>query len=130
MIKPNTALKGGYNRGYQFLQLISNTVAITPIDIWQPSGYFTDPQIIDQVSIGLSQDSKNERIGFTLETYYKWMQNVLDFKDGANLILNPNLETELLQGKGKSYGVEASLIKRTGKMTGAVNYTFQDRFEK
>jgi hypothetical protein len=123
-LTPNLSVKAGYNRTYQYLHLITNTTAITPIDIWQPSGYYFKPQHADQISVGLFRDFKEKKYEAFVESYYKNIENILDFKDGANLILNPHLETELLQGSGRAYGIEFSVAKLAGRLTGSVNYTY------
>lgn len=124
----NSSLKFGYNRINQFLHLVSNTAAVTPVDIWQPSGYYFKPQRADQVSLGYFKESKNKTISASVEGFYKAINNVVDFKDGARLILNDHLETELLQGKGESYGVETFVTKESGRLTGSVNYTYSRSF--
>ena len=125
---PETSLKVGYNRIYQFLHLVTNTAAVTPVDIWQPSGYYFRPQRADQISAGLFKDFKDKAYGVSTEVFYKYIQNQIDFKDGAQLILNNHLETELLQGTGEAYGVETSLFKNQGKLTGNISYTYSRAF--
>ena len=127
---PASSIKLGYNRMYQFLHLISNTTAVTPVDIWQPSGYYFKPQRANQISLGYFKDFHEKKYGASTETFYKSIKNILDFKDGAQLILNRHLETELLQGKGFSYGVETSFFKNTGRLTGALNYTWSRSFRQ
>ena len=128
MTGPTSSVKLGYNRVYQFLQLVTNTTAVTPVDIWQPSGYYFKPQRADQVSLGYFKDYRDKKYGASAEVFYKTMQNILDFKDGAQLILNKHLETDLLQGKGLSYGAEISVSKNTGRITGSLNYTYSRSF--
>jgi hypothetical protein len=123
-----SSLKFGYNRIYQFLHLVTNSTAVTPVDIWQPSGYYFKPQRSDQFSIGYFKDIKSKMYGLSVELYYKTIQNVLDFKDGAQLILNNHLETDLLQGSAQSYGAEFSITKNTGRFTWSVNYTYSRSF--
>lgn len=125
---PETSLKVGYNRIYQFLHLVTNTAAVTPVDIWQPSGYYFRPQIADQVSAGLFKDFNEKAYGISTEVFYKHIDNLIDFKDGAQLILNNHLETELLQGTGEAYGVETSFFKNSGKFTGNLSYTYSRSF--
>jgi len=123
-INENTSIKAGYNRIYQYLHLITNTAAVTPIDIWQPSGTYFKPQFADQLSIGYFKNFKEKTYEFFTEVYYKQIENVLDFKDGAQLILNPQIETDLLQGKGRAYGVETQITKNLGRLTGSFAYTY------
>lgn len=123
-INPNSSIKAGYNRIYQYLHLVSNTTAITPVDIWQPSNFYFKPQAADQVSIGYFKNFKEKTYEAFVEVYHKAINNILDFKDGADLILNDQLETDLLQGKGEAYGVETSIAKNLGRLTGSINYTY------
>lgn len=128
MTSPTGSFKLGLSRMYQYLHLVTNSTAVTPVDIWQPSGYYFKPQRADQISVGYFKDFKQRKYGSSVEVFYKTINNILDFKDGAQLILNPHLETDLLQGKGKSYGVETFLSKNTGRLTGSLNYTYSRSF--
>ncbi len=123
-INESSSIKAGYNRIYQYLHLVSNTTAITPVDIWQPSNSYFKPQVADQFSIGYFKNFKEKMYEAFVEVYHKRIDNILDFKDGADLILNEYLETDLLQGTGEAYGVETSLSKNLGRLTGSVNYTY------
>ncbi|MBX2896559.1 MAG: TonB-dependent receptor [Cyclobacteriaceae bacterium] len=124
LLNRTSSVKAGYNRINQFLHLITNTAAVTPVDIWQSSNSFFKPQVADQVSLGYFWNTTSTRWHGYIEGYYKTISNILDFKDGANLILNPRLETALIQGKGKSYGVEVSVSKLQGRLQGEFNYTY------
>lgn len=123
-LTPLSSIKAGYNRIYQYLHLISNSVAITPIDIWQPSNHYFNPQQGDQYSIGYFKQTPERKFDFSIEGFYKEINNILDFKDGATIVLNPNLETALLNGVAKSYGVEVSINKTSGRLTGGINYSY------
>ncbi len=123
-LSSSSSLKLSYHRIYQYLHLISNTAAVTPIDIWQPSNTFFKPQVSDQVSLGYFRDFKQKMYEAYAEVFYKKMENVLDFKDGANLILNKTLEADLLQGKGTAYGIETYLSKSQGRLTWTLSYTY------
>jgi len=123
-LTPNSSIKMGYNRIYQYLHLVTNTTAVTPVDIWQPSGYYFKPQMADQYSIGYFRNLKKGQYDFFVESYYKSINNILDFKDGATLILNKHIETDLLQGKGTAYGIETQLSKVTGRLNGSVSYAY------
>lgn len=128
MTSPTGSIKLGYNRMYQYLHLVTNTTAVTPVDIWQPSGYYFKPQRSDQISIGYFKEFTDQKYGASVEGFYKVLKNIIDFKDGAQLILNRHLETDLLQGKGESYGIETSVSKNTGVLTGTLNYTYSRSF--
>lgn len=123
-LSSTSSLKLGYNRIYQYLHLVTNTTAITPVDIWQPSGQYFKPQIADQISFGYFRTTKNKMYDMFIEVYNKDITNILDFKDGAKLILNNQIETDLLQGVGKSYGIEAQVAKSQGALTGSISYTY------
>ncbi|MFD2935598.1 TonB-dependent receptor [Spirosoma flavum] len=123
-VAKNTAVKASAGRTRQYLNLISNTTAITPLDFWKLSDHYVPPQIADQVSVGLFQNFRNNTIEVSVEGYYKRLQNQIDYRYGANLILNPQLETALLQANGRAYGVEFGLSKSAGRLTGQLNYTY------
>jgi hypothetical protein len=124
----NASVKLGYNRMYQYMHLVTNTAAVTPVDIWQSSNAYFRPQIADQLSLGYYRNLKDDTYETFAEVFYKAVQNTLDFKDGANLILNRHLETALLKGRGRSYGVEFSISKIKGRLLGTLNYTYSRSF--
>lgn len=130
VVHPDGIVKLGYNRMYQYLHLISNTAAVTPVDIWQSSNTYFKPQIGDQVSLGYYREFRDGTVEAFAETFYKSVQNVLDFKDGSTLILNRTLETELLPGRAESYGLELSAEKKQGRLRGALSYTWSRSFRK
>jgi len=119
----SSSVKASYNRMVQNLHLISNTNSPTPLDIWLPSNKYIKPLIIDQVAVGYFKNFMNDAFETSVEVYYKDMQNVIDYKDGAELFLNEDLETELLEGKGHSYGLEMLVKKQQGQFTGWASYT-------
>lgn len=123
MLTDNTSLKFSYNRTRQYIQMLSNTTAITPTDIWKLSDPNINPQIGDQVSIGYYLNL-NGNIEVSVETYYKTMSNSLDYKGGAVLLLNHHIETDVLQAQGRAYGLEFLLKKSTGKLNGWVSYAY------
>jgi hypothetical protein len=123
-LSDKSALKIGYQRMSQYMHLITNTAAIMPTDIWQSSNAYFKPQVADQVSIGLFKNFSANMFETFVETYYKQVENMLDFKDGANLILNRNLETALIATEGTSYGAEFSVSKVRGRLQGSLNYTW------
>ncbi len=120
---PNNSLKSSYNRMVQNLHLISNTQSPTPLDVWLPSSTYIKPLIVDQIAFGYFHNFRKNMWETSVEVYYKNMQNVLDYIEGAELFLNDAIETELLHGKGESKGVELLLKKSQGKLTGWVGYT-------
>jgi hypothetical protein len=125
-----TSLKIGYNRMAQYMHLITNTAAITPTDIWQSANAYFKPQIADQISLGVFRNFSEAMFETFIEVYGKKVKNILDFKDGSELILNSNLETALVNAVGKSYGVELSVSKVKGRLLGTVNYTCSRSWRK
>jgi len=117
------SIKASYNRMSQYIHLISNTTASTPVDIWQPSTNNLEPQIADQVALGYFQNFANNTYELTSEIYYKKYTNLLDYIDGADILLNELLEGDLLAGDGRSYGLELMLKKNKGAFTGWASYT-------
>jgi len=126
----SSSLKIGYNRMFQYIQMISNTAAMTPTDIWKLSDKYLKPQRSDQYSIGLYRNMRDNRYEASIETYYKDLNNIIDYKGGAQLVMNEHLETDVLNGKGKAYGIELMIQKKTGKLTGWVNYTYSKILHK
>ena len=120
----NSSIKVGITRMYQYIQMISNSAAMAPTDIWKLSDNYLKPQYGDQYSIGFYKNMRRNSIEASIETYYKKLNNILDYKGGAELIMNEHLETEVLNGDGKAYGVEVMFKKKRGKLTGWVNYTY------
>ena len=119
----NSSIKFGYNKMRQYLQMLSNTAAISPTDIWKLSDSYIKPQIGDQFSIGYYKNFKS-MFETSAEVYYKTMENFLDFKGGAKLILNHHIETDVLNATGKAYGAEFMIKKLSGKMNGWISYTY------
>lgn len=119
-----TSLKASYNRTAQYIHLISNSTAATPLDVWTPSTNNLKPQIADQVALGIFKNlGEDDDYETSAEVYYKTMQNQIDYINGAELLLNRNLEGQLLSGKGRAYGLELYVKKNTGKLTGWISYT-------
>lgn len=120
----NTAsIKMGYARNVQNLHLMSNSTGGSPTDQWIGNSYNIKPEIADQVSLGYSKTFSNNLFEFSAETYYKAMQHQVDYKDGADINTVPDIESELLFGKGRAYGLELLLKKKKGKLTGWIGYT-------
>jgi TonB dependent receptor len=119
----NTTIKASYAKMYQYLHLVSSSGASLPTDIWYPSEEGVKPQSSDQVSLGLHQAVARNTFFMSVEGYYKWIKNAIDFKDGAQLFANTNLSREFVFGKGWAYGVEAYIEKKKGRTTGWIGYT-------
>jgi hypothetical protein len=125
-----TSIKASFTNMNQYVHLVSNSAASLPTDIWYPSTEKVKPQISNQVATGVTTLLLGEKLLLTDEVYYKWMDRQIDFRDGAQLFLNPNLEQEFVFGKGWSYGNEIFLEKRSGKFTGWISYTLSWTYRK
>jgi hypothetical protein len=119
----NSSLKASYVRNVQNMHLISNSTSSTPTDRWVSSNNIIKPEISDQVSLGYYKNLAGNRYEITVETYYKSLQNQIDYRDGADLFATGAIEPQLLFGEGRAYGVEWMMRKKTGKLTGWVSYT-------
>jgi len=117
------SIKASYNRMAQYLHLISNTSSPTPLDVWAPSGPFIKPQILDQYAVGYFQNFLNGKYTLETEAFYKNIKNRIDYVDGANLIANNNIETVILNGKSRAFGLEVLAKKNKGRLTGWLAYT-------
>ncbi len=125
-----SSVKLSYNRTIQYIHLTTNTTTITPMDIWFPTSLNVEPQKADQVAIGYFRNFKSNTYETSVEFYYKKMYNAIDYKDHAELILNPYFEGELRFGEAYAYGAEFMLKKQVGKFTGWVSYTYARVFRK
>lgn len=119
----NQSVKASYNRMSQYLHLISNTSSPTPLDVWAPSDNFIRPQLLDQVALGYFRNFKDDAYSLEVETFYKKIQNRIDYIDGADLIANEAIEQVVLNGRARAYGLEVLFRKNEGKLTGWVSYT-------
>jgi hypothetical protein len=122
-LDPATSVKASYVRNTQHLHLISNSTTNNPTDKWVANTNVIKPEIADQWSVGYYKNLSGDRYELSVETYYKTMQNQIDYRNGANVFTNRPIETELLFGKGRAYGIEWMLKKKTGRLTGWVTYT-------
>lgn len=127
-IDDESSVKLSFNRNMQYLQLISNTSAISPLDLWKTSNYYIEPQSGIQVASGYFRNFFQNRLETSVEVYYKRTNNLLEYKNGANLFLNPYLESVLLSAEGKAYGVELFVRRNAGKLTGWLSYTYSRAF--
>ena len=122
-LNEKSSIKTSYNRMAQYLHLISNTTSATPLDIWAPSGEFLKPQIADQYAVGYFRNFKNNMYSIETEAYYKTVDNRVDYINGAELIAQNTIETEILNGEARAYGLEFLLRKNKGDLTGWIAYT-------
>jgi hypothetical protein len=119
----SSSVKLSYNRMAQYIHLLSNTAASTPLDVWTSSTNNIKPQLTDQIALGFFKNVKDNEYEMSLEVYYKNSQNQVDYADRADLFLNPTFEQELLFGRGRAYGAEFFVKKNKGKLTGWASYT-------
>ncbi len=124
------SVKASYARTYQYLQLAQNSTVGTPLDIWFPASPNIKPQIADQIAVGYFRNFRRNTIETSVEGYYKWMQNVVDFKDFAELLLNSKLEGEIRTGKAWSYGLEFLVRLNEKKLSGWISYTYSRTFRQ
>jgi hypothetical protein len=123
MLADNDALKIGYSRMKQYMHRVSSSTVTLPTDLWYPVTSTIKPQAAEQIAIGYHHLFKEIKTSLTVEGYYKWLNNLIEYREGANLILNNNFENELLQGTGDAYGAEVLLKKDEGRFTGWIGYT-------
>ena len=126
----NTSVKASYNNTIQYVHLLSSNTTASPIDTWKLSNLNIKPQKSEQASIGFFKNLKNKEYEVSLEAYYKTMQDVLEYRIGAELLLSDNVEIEALPGVGKSYGVEFLVKKNIGKFNGWLSYSYSRSFVK
>ena len=108
----------------QYLHMLSNTTAISPTDTWKLSNPYIRPQVGDQVAIGMYYDFYKGSVETSAEIYYKNISNIIEYKGGAELLLNKTIETDLVNGTGKAYGLEMMLRKKSGRLNGWIGYTY------
>ena len=123
IINDSNSVKVSYARTRQYVHLLSNTTSTTPFDLWLPSNVNIRPEIADQYTIGYFRNFSNNLFETSVEIYYKTLQNQIDYRNGANLILNSKVESQLVFGKGWGYGAEFLIRKKYGKLTGWISYT-------
>ena len=122
-LNDNSSIKASYNRMSQYLHLLSNTSSPTPLDVWSPSGKYIEPQLLDQVALGYFRTFKDNMYALEIETFYKKIQNRIDYIDGADLIANNAIEQVILNGEARAYGLEVLLRKNDGRLKGWLSYT-------
>ncbi|GAA4230746.1 TonB-dependent receptor [Postechiella marina] len=122
-LNSTSSLKTGYSRVAQYIHLLSNTTSVTPLDVWTPSGKFIKPQLSDQYALGYFKNFKNKTFSLEVEAYYKTTDNRIDYIDGSDLIGQNTIETEILNGEARAYGLEFLIRKSKGDLTGWLAYT-------
>lgn len=122
-LSDENSVKASYNRNTQNIHILTNANTGSPTDQYVMSSNNIKPEIADQVALGYFRNAKDNSYEFSAEVYYKWLQNQIDYKDGAQLTANANVESELLYGTGRAYGLELYAKKTKGRLTGWVSYT-------
>lgn len=123
-LSPSFSIKTGYNSTYQYIHTLSNNTTASPTDTWKLSDLNIKPQQATQYSLGFYKNLNGNLYEFSLEGYYKKSKNILDYKVAADLFLNETIETEVLQGRGKAYGIEFLIKKTKGKLNGWIGYSY------
>ncbi|MBN2779158.1 MAG: TonB-dependent receptor [Bacteroidales bacterium] len=130
LINDNNSIKASFTRSKQYQHLVSNSSVGMPTDVWLPADSYIKPQSSNQYALGYFSNLFENQIEFSAEIYYKDMFNLIDYKDNADLFLNNNIETQVLSGKGKSFGLELFFRKDVGRFTGWVSYTLSKTSRK
>ncbi len=130
MVQEGASLRISYQRIHQFYNQISNNAVISPTDYWKSADPYIPPLINDQIAFGYFKNPANSKFETSIEVYFKNLQNLIEYKNGAQLIMNRHIETDLMISKGYSYGLELLLKKNSGRLNGWVSYTFSRTFRK
>ncbi len=124
IINPNLSVKASFNTVHQYIFMLSNTIAMSPTDKWKLSDSHIKPMSGQQYAVGAFTNLAKNRLEFSTEVYYKKVKNLVEYKDGADLLVNEVPEVDVLQGELEAYGIEFMLKKPYGRLNGWVNYTF------
>ena len=130
LINDKFSIKTAYNRNFQYVQIASNSSAGLPIDRWILAGTYVPPIRSDQISLGVFRNFDNNRWELSIEGYYKDFKNIIDLRNGAQILFSDQIETEILKGNGWAYGTEFMLRKNVGKTTGWLAYTWSRSWRK
>jgi hypothetical protein len=130
MLNDNSSLKAAYSRTMQYMHLISNSSAGSPLDVWMPSSPNIRPQVAHQISAGYFRNFLDDAIETSAELFYKRLTDVVDYRDHAQIMMNAQLDGELRRGIGQTYGLELMVRKSAGKLSGWVSYTYSRSFRK
>jgi hypothetical protein len=123
LLNNTSSIKLSYTKTIQFQHLIGNSTVGLPSDVWIPANKYIKPQSANQYAVGYYRTFSEDQYEFFTEAYYRKMYNIIDYKDNADLFLNPHVETQVLAGKGQSYGIEFYFEKKTGRLNGWLSYT-------
>jgi len=122
-LNPTSSVKLSYDRNVQNIHLLNNSAYLSTTNVYLPSSNNIKPEIADQVALGYYHTFHDNGFEFSSEIYYKNLQNQIDYKNGANLVGNADIEADLLYGSGRAYGWETYIKKKSGKFTGWLSYT-------
>ncbi|MBL4679071.1 MAG: carboxypeptidase-like regulatory domain-containing protein [Mucilaginibacter sp.] len=122
------SIKASFNTLRQYINLLSNTTAVSPTDIWKLSDPDIKPQTGKQVSLGLYKNFASNTVETSVEAYYKHLNNYLDYRSGATSALNTHIATDVVETQGKAYGIEFFVKKATGRLNGWLTYTYSRTF--
>ncbi|MGF1585505.1 MAG: carboxypeptidase-like regulatory domain-containing protein, partial [Bacteroidales bacterium] len=123
-INEMSSVKASYTRHNQYISVVSNTAVITPSDIWKLSDTHLRPLSSDNFALGYFRNFRNNSIETSAELYYKNISNIIEYRDGASLVMNRNIETELINAEGYNWGIELYAGKNSGRFTGWASYTY------
>lgn len=132
LLNEKSSVKASYQHNAQYIHLLSASTSDNPTDVWMPSSSLIKPEKSNQYSVGYFRNFLDNMFETSVEVYYKDMYDLVDYKDGANVLLNEHVEADLVFGKGRSYGIELLFKKRVGNLTGWVGYTLsktENKFE-
>ena len=124
LVNDGLSIKANYTMMRQYIHSLSNTVSVSPLDTWKLSDTNFKPQLSKQYSVGIYKNLEGNSIELSAELYYKDFDNIVDYKVGADLVLNPILERDIIQGDGRARGMELLIRKKSGKLTGWIGYTY------
>ena len=130
LIQDDLSIKASYSNTFQYIHLLTNNTTLSPTDTWKLSDLNIKPQEATQISAGIFKNLEDDLYELSLEGFYKTSKNILDYKVGAQLLLNETLETEVLEGEGRAYGLEFLIKKTRGKLNGWLGYTYSRSFIK
>ncbi|AUP77712.1 TonB-dependent receptor [Flavivirga eckloniae] len=122
-LSEKSSVKAGFSRSAQYIHLLSNTTSVTPLDVWTTSGKYIKPQLSNQYALGYFRNFNDKKYSMEIEGYYKTTDNRIDYIDGSKLIGQNTIETEILNGEARAYGLELLLRKNEGRFTGWISYT-------
>ena len=125
-----SSAKASFNRINQYINLISNSSVMTPSDVWNLSNQYEKPLQCNQYSVGYFRNFNNNTFETSVELYYKDLKNIIEYRNGAQILLNNHLETDLVKAKGYNYGIELYVKKKAGRLTGWASYTFSKSMRK